>query len=415
MTCTAALLASACGPPCQSIVAKRASLKRPKPDTTRPHAQLIVPFDKLNVLLTRGLQPVPSLKLNPAVSLLGMLTGITLEARSIRVVPARKGYVGIQVHLAFAGDASPVTSMTVDIEVKPTIVRDKHRVQLALGFGADTLRQVRPRFAKGVRARVTSAIERRLPSVMRNRVPKIVLVAAAGKVLAFLSQQGFALIRSQLLDRVGQLTRTLVSLPELPITEVRTSSVNYPTPSLRFDIYTSLPVVRGLDTGKRSKPVRGTLRVRVANSTIAQAANWALETGRLPKRYGDNLQPDKEGQFRPVLQWRTGNNRPLAVHVFRTKGECMYVRAGVQPTLKLQKGEFVASYEDRKYEQVEGNLLVKFGVWLKRWLAWFGYKSKKVAAKTAVTVGGKKVQAQVTGARLGDNELRVDVALTFGN
>lgn len=408
-----AVAVTACAPPCKQIKARKRALNKLKADTKRPHAQVVVPFAELNRLLQQALTPLPSLELKPELALLSSLVGITVETRSVTVIPARDGHVGLRVSLGFAGERAPVTAMTIDAEVKPTIVRQGKRVSLAIGFGADTLRQLRPRFAPNI-SRLVAAYLERLPGGLVKRLPGPVRRLAASKLLSFFSEQGFALIRSQLLDRIGQLSRTLIVLPELPIARVHAHSVDYPQPALRLDVFTSLPVTRGLGPEPRTQRVKGSARVRVANSALAQITNWAIASGRLPGKYGDDLKPQREGRYQPRLQWRHGHKRPLAVHVFKESGECSYVRAGLVPILELEKGEFVASYSDREYEVVKGNLLIKLGLWLKRWLAWWSYKSKKVAAKANLSIGGKAVRGRVTRMHLRGNELSADISLRIG-
>lgn len=409
-----AVAVAACAPPCKQIKARRLALHNIKADTKRPHAQVIIPFARLNGLLAQALRPLPSLELNPQLALVSAMVGITVETRSVRVIAARPGYVGVRVGLGFAGEASPLTSITVDVEVKPAIVRRGRRVQLAIGFGADTLRDVKPRFDPKLVSRLAAYLENRLPGGLGHRLPGPMRRLAAAKLLTFLSEQGFALIRSQLLDRIGQLSRTLIDLPELPITRVQASSVDYPQKALRLDVFTSLPVSRGLGQPSHSDAIKGSARLRVALPAVAQITNWAIESGRLPGRYGDDLKPKRDGAYTPRLQWRSGHKRPLVVHVFRESGECSYVRAGLKPLVKLENGRFVASYTDRQYEVVKGNLLIKLGLWLKRWLAWWSYKSKKVAAKASVSVGGKAVRGEVTRLRLRGNQVSADIALRIG-
>lgn len=401
--------ATACGPPCKQIAARKTVLQQVAPDQSRPHVQLIIPMDRLNRLLAQNLSPVPPpVELQPALTALAMTTGITVEARRVRVVPARAGYVGFQIELGLTG--SPVTSMTVDAEVKPAIVHGKYGPQLTIGFGADTVRQVRPQLAPRIIDELTDVLARRLPKAVTSRVPRLVLREAARRLVPYLSEQGFALLRSQLFDRLGQLTRIHIDLPDAPFARVQSATINHPERALRIDLFTSLPVEQGLAPERAPGKVRGTARLRVANATITAAANWAIATGRLPQRYGSDLKPSPTGEYVPVLQWRTGA-RPLAVHVFRTSGSCSYVRAAVKPTLRLEGERVVAGYDDREYEQVEGPALLKLGVWLKKWLEWFGYKSRKVAASASLEIGGRRIDGRVVRLKLGPRELGIDVEL----
>src|SRR5690606_13464894 len=82
-----------------------------------------------------------------------------------------------------------------------------------------------------------------------------------------------------------------------------------------------------------------TTQLRLSAEAVTEIANWAVATGRAPRRHDRELNPSPRGSYFPILGWRRGDRRPLEIHVFRFARPCSVIRVAARPTLATRAGQ----------------------------------------------------------------------------
>lgn len=411
----AAVVAAGCRVKCRTLPDAQAAVRAralPPASGDRPHAQLRLPHHRVNALLADVVADDPPAVTMPNPLRLIPLGELRVVARRVELGAAGPDRIGFTVVLALEHDRRVLTTMELDIEGRPELVRGDSGAAIEIAFDGDSVRAVRPRLGADAIAKLAVVLPQHLPESLRDRIPGPLLATAAGQLISYVAEESFPLVRRTLLARLGEVTRSRVSLPELPIERIRARTVELPQPGLAIDIFTSLPVTGGLAAEADDwAPVSATAELRFAGPTVAEVANWSITAGHLPRQYNRELEPRDGGDYVPVYAWGQ-SGRPLRIHVFQIEGRCNWIEVGARPRAELDGDKLVVSVDDGNIERViEGSPLVRFGVWVKRLSSGAIARSQSVAAGTTVTVGKRTVRARVVDVSISGDELRFAISL----
>lgn len=387
--------ATGCGGPCKDVAVVRAQLEdRPTVAAVEPHARVRVPYAAANRAIAEALvepvsTPVPLGRLGALRRVYGDVEAVL---RSVRLGPAGPGRVRIDVTIELRGRGGTLVVFDAHTEVAPVLEREDDDAFLTIAIDPRRVEgmeiELGPRFTSSLRA----------------------LLAA--RAVEELSEEAWKVVRAKVLPRVGQLTRMRVRLPDVPVDRVDVTSLDGPVPALDLTITTTLPVREGL----RVVPGIETLDpdavdVRLAGSTVAELANWAIATGRAPQRYTRKLKPAKDGDFVPLLDWRPGHERPLVVSVFQIARGCSCFSAGVRARVEVRGDDIVGTIEERRLELALGPTHIEALAWLKDVVDRSVQRSRTAAAHTRLTVGDRVIGARLVDASVDRTQLHVAVHL----
>ena len=408
------ILAAACGgPPCRDPASARELIDKrrgPVPATAAPHGELILPHHQLDRLLAEALPAVEpvQLPLPPALRLLG-LPAIELAATRVTVEPAGAGKIAAAIDLVASLGVAKLPLGAVTVEATPALMTVGRRQTLVISFAGDAIRRIDPSPAHRA---IWADSYRRLPGAIRDRLPPLQFVAAVELLARHLGDAGFALLRRHLLSRIEEVTRISVTLPDLPLARTAVRTRTGGLPALVVELWTHLPVAAGIDPTDRRAPPATTAQLRLAAETVAEIANWAIATGRAPRRHDRDLNPRPDGAYFPMLGWRRGDRRPLEIHVFRFERPCSVIRVAARPEITSAAGEVKVGIRDGVIERVEGSPAVKLGVWASRLFEGAIDKSRSLASTTTTRVGRLTLTSTVRRAELrGDTViLGIDLA-----
>ncbi len=339
------------------------------------------------------------------------LPDLLARVREVRLVPAPAGRVGLAIQIEIRDAGREVVTLDLRTEVTPEVVRARGETRLEMGLGADNLVAVKPELGPDATRRLTDALAGWLPEGLRQRVPRLVLERGARELARHLTGAVYRALRSTLLARLGEVTRLRIRLPDLPIASVAVRSSVAPVDALEVNLVTDLPV-RGSLAAARSTAASDQIELRLSGGAVAAIANWAIERGRLPRRYTRDLKPRPDGQYRPVFEWVGARaRRPLEIHIFQERGGCSYFAVGVRPEISIAGGQLVATLRDREIERVRGPAILEIAVWLRSLVSSAADITRRVAAATQLEAGGRRFDTRIARAALAGDELILELAI----
>jgi len=401
-----------CGGSCPEIAAERRVLDERTTAAPGPHAQVQIPLARANAFIAELLHdqalevPLTLPTLGPFALPARELTAI---AREVRVRPAPPGRLRFAIRLEIDDARQPLTTLDLETEVVPELVRDASGAELVAGFGPGNLLAVRPELGGDAQRVLGAAIARWLPAAVRDRVPAVVLDRAAGALGEHLTGAGYRLLQATLLRRLGELTRLRLRLPELPIAQVAVSSSEQPAERLIVDLTTELPVRRALPA---AGPPGDEITVRIAGSTAAELTNWAIEHRQLPQRYTRDLEPAADGEYRPRFDYLAEEPvRPIKIHVFQERGGCSYFRAGLRPELRIVDDKLEVTTLDQLVELAHASRVLEAALWLKQLIFGSVDHARRAASHTRLTIGGRTFTARVVQAAVNNDALEFELRL----
>ena len=401
-----AWVSAGCGGNCAEVAAIRQSLRAPRPSAPGPHAEVRVPLARANAFLAEVVQAAP-VQVALDVPDLGPLVPIghralTAIARDVQLRPASDDHLRFALRIEIDDGAQALTTLAVETEVAPRLVRDAGVTELVTSFGPENLVAIRPVLDAGADRALGDAVRRWLPPSVASRVPGAVLDRAAGALAEHLTGAAYHGLEATLLRRLGELTALRIRLPALPIAKVALRSSGE---LLTIGLTTDLPVRRGL--GDAHGAADDDIAVRLSGSTVAELANWAIDHGPLPAHYTRDLEPATGGEFRPYFDFLAEDAaRPFKIHVLQERGGCSYFRVGLRPTLEVTGDKLEIGIHDRWVETAEASAAVRAGLWLKQLLFGAVETSRRAAAEVQITAGGRTfttraVRADVSGGDFG--------------
>jgi hypothetical protein len=418
--------ANGCGSRCKEVESARSALRSRQGAPNRgADVRVTIPLERANKLIEEVLRDPLTVPLDaPDLGPIELVTErLSATVREVRLQSGPPGKLRFATRVEVRDGSAEVATFALVGEIAPQLVRtgpvapkprrdganagEPPSAELVIGLGPENLLALKPELAPNARDTIDGAIDRWVPQRLRDRVPAIVKSAAARKLGAFVVGAGYEVVRRTLLTRLGEVTRVRLRLPDVPVAHVDIQSTDL---TLVVDILTDLPVRRGLAT----LPVNDNdIGVRISGSAVAELANWAVETGRAPRWYNRTIEPKPDGEFRPRFDYIAEDRaHPLKVYSFQERNGCSYFRVGVLAQIKLDGDALVATALDRELEAQSANPAIEAAAWVKYFVVGALDRSKRFAAHTRLSVGGRTLVTRVMGASITDDEARFALMLS---
>ncbi len=311
--------------------------------------------------------------------------------------------------------------LTLRMSGSSPIQLDTKAKKLRLEVRADQFKRASLKLGDGAERAMRRALKRQVPKKFRHLVPKKELIKLAKRALKKISQEGYPLIRKNILSPLGTLAKLEWSLPDYPITKM---AVKVTDQVWRIGLWTTIKAdglgSKAMSRGVGSRSLKSAgARLFISAPWVAAAGNWAMATGKLPSRFNRRGEPTKKGAARATMTWNPSKTvkRPLKIHLWagaqKPLNLCLYARAGVDPDLKI-KSRKLSIKTAAKLERVEGNPLAKTAVNLsgigERTLKWHHHSS----APSAMKVGGSKLPLRWLNVSLNRKFLMVGIDIGGG-
>lgn len=417
------IVALGCGGRCKDVARARDALAVRDVPADRTDVEVLVPLAEANTLIAALLAARPltvPLELGDVLPSLGPVAlgldrqlthGLAATAREVRVLPAGADRLRFAIELVVADDGGEVTTLAIEAEVTPQLVRiagERPRAELQLGLSPGDLRAVKPQLPADQRARLGAAVRRWAPARLRDKLPPELVDAAAHRLGQHLTGKAFDVLRDTLLARVGEVSRLRLRLPDVPVARTHLHTRQGPD-VLVIDVVTDLPIRAGLDS-EAAVDSPDAVTVRIAGSAAAELANWAIDQGHAPRWYTRSLTPSPSGEFRPRFDWRPGASHPIEVYAFQERGGCSYFQVGVRARIAVERDQLVVTALDRELVAMAANPVIEVAAWVKYFLTGALDRSKRIAASTELTIGGRPLSTRVATAALRGDELAFGLA-----
>ena len=352
-----------------------------------PHWILEVDADEiekqLNVAKNKVNKRPPKLKLPSSLPQL-KLDAISFKIKGLSwVVDQEEGHLKVLVSVLMRDKEVTTLSLRGD---SPIDLNHEERL-IRLTVRADQFKKASLRLGKKSERAIRDALRSYIPRRLRRLVPESQIVKFAQKVLRRVSEQGYPLIRKQLLTPLGKLASFEWQLPDYPIDRLMLRATDK---VWRIGLWTTLKAdglgeeammkgvrrpaeyasTKGVRKGvrKKSHGEESMGRLVISAPWLAAAGNWAMEEGKLPSRFDRAGKPDEQGEARAAMTWQsTDLKHPLKVHLHADQEGgapiCLYARVGLDPQLEVKSSKLSMKAKG-KIERVEGNVLVKTAVHL---------------------------------------------------
>jgi hypothetical protein len=247
---------------------------------------------------------------------------------------------------------------------------------------------------------------------VRDRLPRSLIDRGARELATHLTGAAYRALQKTLLRRLGEVTRLRVRLPDVPVARTELRSSNAPSEALTIAIATDLPVRAGL-AAPSSTSATDEVAVRLSSSTVTELANWAIDRGHLPQHYTRSLEPRPDGQFRPRFDYLADQPaRPFKIHVFQDRGGCSYFQVGLRLQLRIVDDQLEVTTLDQIVEAANASRMLEIALWLKQLVQGSIDRSRRAAANTQLTVGGRAFEARAVRAAVAGDELAFELRLT---
>ena len=389
-----------CGPSCQQIIKDHQRFEARTQHSQGPHIALSVPMARISLPLQKQLVTLepPSPKIAGLDTLTKSLGALRLVLNRLALAPMKENGVGIEAELSVRYGKETLADMKLAVALRYEL--DPQNKRLSLRLHADDIQKSVPVLMAGAKKKIQKLVKKQLGKAAKFGGKRLVR-RAVDRVVSALMKQVVPLAQKQLMPHIAKLTRFDLALPDIPIAAVQIASTGANNQRLQVAIQTSLPVTDTLaDTAPLSaKDERNAMILRLTGSTLAEIANWALRTGKVPSRFTATGKPTADGAFRPGMGW-ADDERPLKVLVWRTETPCCRIRLGAKPQLRLKAGKLTVGVENGVIEDVQGPAIVKLGAWLFTLWADAIRVTKDLAAKTEFSVLGQRIQVELHHAQL---------------
>src|SRR6185436_17449262 len=337
---------------------------------------------------------------------------VSAIAREVRLRPAGPDRVRFAVRIEIDDADRPLTTLAVETEVAPAVVRAGGMTELVAGFGPDNLVSVTPELGPGAERALGDAIARWLPPAVRDRLPRSLVDRGARELATHLTGAAYQALQKTLLHRLGELTRLRVRLPDVPVARTALRSSSAPGEALTIEIATDLPVRAGLPASPAGAP-GDEVTVRISSSTATELANWAIDRGHLPQHYTRSLERRPDGQFRPHFDYLADQPvRPLKIHVLQDRGGCSSFQVGLRLQLRIVDDQLEVTTLDQIVEAANASRMLEIALWLKQLVQGSIDRSRRAAAHTRLTIGGRAFEARAVRAAVVGDELAFELRLT---
>ena len=309
--------------------------------------------------------------------------------------------------------------LTLTLRGKSPLQMDKKAKKLRLQVRADQFSRASLVLGDGAEKSLRKAIRKQIPRELRGLIPKKELFKFVKRSLKMIGDEGYPIIRKNILKPLGTLAKLEWSLPDYPIEKI---ALKVNDEAWRIGLWTDIEAdglgTRAMSSGLAANSVGA--RLFISSPWIAAAGNWAMETGKMPSRFNRKGEPKADGVAKATMTWKAGKKvkRPLKVHLFAGAGMgvqksldmCLYARVGINPDLAIVAGKLKVNAKG-KLERVEGNKFVKQAVNLsgigQRTLEWH----HKASAPSSMQVGGSKMPLKWLNVALNKNFAVVGIDL----
>ena len=406
-----AVLASGCGSRCKDVKAARTALtSRIAVPNRGADVRVSIPMGKANAVIAELLQQKPlTVPLDPPdLGPIQVTTALTATVKQLAIVPGARGHVRFAAVIEIDDPTGNVTAIDAVGEVEPELTRANGAAVLAIGIGPQNVLKLKPQLTPAAKAKLGGAVTRWMPANVKAKLPQALVDIAAGKLGEHLTGAAWTALQKTLFVKLGELTAMKLRLPDVPVGGVGIQSLTAPD-TLVIEVGTDLPVRAGLAPAA-SAPSEMT--VQIAGSVAAELANWAIDKGHAPQWYTRSLAPDPKGEFRPRFDYVAGTSHPLKVYAFQERGGCSYFKVGVAAKIGMSGDQLQATATDREIEAMNANIAIEAAAWVKYFLVGWINKSKKVAAHTQLTIGGRALVTEVISAQLASDELAFGLAFS---
>ncbi len=302
--------------------------------------------------------PLPTLAL-PQLPGLGIDLGAAeMRLRSVEVLSAADGQVGLRVRLGLMSRGREVLAIDLDTVIAPQLSPQDGSVRLQLR--PRDLVSVRPSLPPAERRKFVDFVVGMVPAgaarlVSRGRIEQLV-----DSVLGDLLGRSFPKVRDALLGRVETLVDVEIDLPAVPLTRVALRS---PGDDLELWLYTSLPagpVAAGPARAPGGDP--RLVQLRMSGAAAAALTNQAIVRGEVPGRYNLAGEPSPTGEFEAGVAWSSGP-RPLRIHAWKQQPTCAHITFSGTPVLQATQGNLNLAVPDARIERVRGAAKARVAVW----------------------------------------------------
>jgi hypothetical protein len=373
-------------------------------------AQLVVaiPTATLSQSLSWPLSQLPPVAVPvPDLGPLDLGVGpLEIGLRSVAVLPAPEGRLGLRVRFALMSRGAVVLALDLDAVVAPQVAPQGGSVRIVLR--AQDLQSLRPSLPPEERRKFADFVLARLPAGAERLVSRAQVERFADEALGELVARSFPRVRDDLLARAGPLVDVEVELPPVPVSRVvlRSSAAD-----LELWVHTTLPAA-GLAAGP-ARAAGGDARlvqVRMSGGAAAELANQAIARGQIPARWTAEGEPSPGGEFEAGVGWVAGP-RPLRLHAWKQQEVCAEVVFSGTPRVQVAGGEVQLDVADGRIERVTGAVKARAAVWFsglgRRTFAF----SQAVAGATEFDLLGTPYRATPVAARVVGDDVAIDLQL----
>lgn len=397
-----------CAAPCKKVRDDRQAFLDRSPAARSPHLSLSVPFAVIDQMIAAQVGALPPVRV-PMPAIAGVSSGaLALRIERVRTRPAPPGQLGFVITAALSSGKTRVLGLDIEATVTPTV--DPKSGEVVIALEGRSIRSIAPKLDRRGARELADFVWKQLPSAARMLTSKKQIEQLAAGASEELMREAFALVKRELLDDLGEITRIELDLPDMPLAAADLSTA---AEYLTIDVRTTLPVARGLGgPGGRVQGVHpNVVQVRIAGPTAAELANYAMETGDIPERWNMDGEPEDDGPLYAGLAWNEAEGKPLLLHLWSLDEDCAHVVMGATPRVSLAGEHLQLQTNDAKIERVEGPLKVRAGIWF----SGLGRRSFAFVEQTAASfdfeVGGQPLSARVQSAALTGDELVLGLKL----
>lgn len=384
-------------------------------ETDDPHFAVGLSLKRINSLIAKRvtkIEPQP-IKLGGLGRFKNAIGNLSIAPKRLQLVPTSPGHVGVKATFDIRQKGSPIFDVTFRTDIEPILDTEKGTMRIELK--ASDFKSVKADLSPKAADRVTNILWKKVPKGLKLLGKKNVK-RAARKAVSSLSSQAYNFVKGPLAAHLGTLARIEVAMPPFPIAELSVRTNRYSGGILEVGARTSLGVQDGLESnGAEMKSKKTQALVRFSGNAFATLGNWFLREGMIQTHYTSKGKPDDKGAYTPAFDWVHGDDRPLKVHVYKNKGECIHARIGGRPTLAMaEKGKVKVGVEGGEIERVDGPALIEIAGWAYSLWADAIEISKDITAQTRVKIAGTRYQLGLSEAEVFNDEvilgLRVEEA-----
>lgn len=378
-----------------------------------PALVVAVPLTTLSQALTFPLAriqpvkvPLPDLEL-PQFPGLGVdLGSLEVGLRSVQILPAPEGQLGLRVTFALRSRGRDITAIDLDAVVAPQIAPKDGSVRLSLR--PQDLLRVRPSLPPAERKKFADFIMDLVPEAASRLVSRGRVEQLTDKILGDFVGGQFPKVRDQLLGHLDTLVDVEIDLPPVPLARVVLRS---PGTDLELWLHTTLPATPlGPGPARAAGSDARLVQIRMSGGTAAELANQGIARGQIPGRYDLEGEPSPTGEFAAGVGWQTGE-RPLRIHAWKQTGVCAHVVFAGTPALRAERGDLSLAVPDARIEKVTGAVKARVAVWYsglgKQTFAF----SQAVAGATEFELLGVDYDATPLRAAVVGDDLSIDLSL----